>query len=320
MVKRDSQSKSKDSRQHRIIFFGTPQFGADILQGLIAKGLILVAVVTRADKPIGKTNQPQPSKVAKTASKYNLPILKPTKLKDPQFIDQLKSLNPTLSIVASYGKIIPKEVLDIPLYGNINVHGSLLPKYRGASPIQSAIVEGQQQTGVTIMLMDEEMDHGDILAQASTPIDENDTFITLSAKMAAVGSEIIAITITKYINWKIKTSVAISPNSAEESSFQFFIPPKTQDHSQATYTKMLSRQDGFIDLTSPPDTEKLKRMIRAFHPWPGVWSKLPAPSNKIIKFLPGNKVQIEGKNPILWKAFVNGHPQFAHLWQDSPKT
>ncbi len=220
-IKSDSNKQSVTNDQLandlNIVFFGTPEFGATILEGLIKAGDAPQLVVTRPDKPIGKNSLPQPSAVARTASKYNITLLKPSKLKDPEFVSTLSALPFTLSVVASYGKIIPQVILDIPKLGNINVHGSLLPKYRGASPIQSAILEGEKETGVTIMLMDAEMDHGQILSQATLPIDPNDTFLSLSQKMAKLGTDLLVQTIPKYIKWakngSRQTAVSGQPRS-----------------------------------------------------------------------------------------------------------
>lgn len=319
-------NKQSTTNDLNIVFFGTPEFGATILEGLIKAGYVPQLVVTRPDKPIGKNSIPQPSApiqsgsaVARTASKYNIMLLKPLKLKDPDFISQLSTVGSRLFIVASYGKIIPQVVLDIPKLGNINVHGSLLPKYRGASPIQSAILEGEDQTGITIMLMDAEMDHGQVISQAALPIKPDNTFPSLSKKMAKLGADLLVKTIPKYIEWKTSGSTISGKQLAISS--KLFLPPKQQDHTQATFTKILTREDGFVDLENLPSSDRFERMTRAYYPWPGVWTRIAISSqpsapiksgsavSKIMKFLPGKMIQIEGKKPMDYKAFTNGHPQ-----------
>ncbi|MBI4040107.1 methionyl-tRNA formyltransferase, partial [Candidatus Daviesbacteria bacterium] len=196
-----------------IIYFGTPEFSAYILEELLKTGFKIKAVITRADKPVGRKQTTAESPVAKVAKSYNISALKPIKLSD-EFIGQNQTqLQADLYIVASYGKIIPQALLDIPKLGAINVHGSILPKYRGASPIQTAILNGDQTTGITIMLMDAEMDHGDILTTEVISISETDNYLTLSKKMSQLGTSLLIKTLPDFIKGKIK--------------------PQPQDHSKA---------------------------------------------------------------------------------------
>ena len=274
------------TNKSRIVFFGTPNFSAVILQALIDHHLTPAAIVTVPDQ------SPESSTITQIASKHSIPVLKPTKLKDPAFVASLSAVGCTLIVVAAYGKIIPQTILDIPKYGSLNVHPSLLPKYRGATPMQAAILAGERQTGVTIILMDQEMDHGDIIAQTGAPIALDETYQSLSEKMAKAGADLLIQTIPKHI---------------------LSLTPQPQDHSQATYTKPLTREDGFIDLNNPPDPAHFERMVRAYYPWPGVYTRLRQGLDgqaKLIKFLPMKMIQLEGKQPMSVKAFLNGYPQY----------
>jgi len=275
----------------RIVFFGTPQLGVQVLEKLIAKGFKPIVVVTREDKPVGRGQKTTPPPVKTVAQKHKIPIFQPKKLKENQEIArELKSFLPNLFIVAAYGRIIPREILEIPKYGTLNVHPSLLPKYRGASPIQSAILAEEKETGVTIILLDEEMDHGPIIAQEKIDLNVTETAEDLKKKLGDSGAELLIRTIPAWIEGKIK--------------------PKEQNHKKATFTKVFTKEDGYIDLSNPPSPEKFNLMVRAFYPWPGTWTKW---QNKIIKFMPGNLIQPEGKKPITVKEFLNGYPEARHV-------
>jgi methionyl-tRNA formyltransferase (EC 2.1.2.9) len=176
-------------KKYRIVFFGSPEFAIPSLEALYEKEEI-VAVITQPDKPKGRGLKPSPSPVKAWALSKGLKILEPTRLKDPQFIQILKDLSPDLIVVCAYGKIIPKEILEIPKFGCWNIHASLLPKYRGASPINWAILEGEKETGITIMLMDEGLDTGPILLQKKINISEEDDANSLSQKLAQLGKEL----------------------------------------------------------------------------------------------------------------------------------
>jgi methionyl-tRNA formyltransferase len=274
-----------------IVYFGTPQFSAHILEELIKSNkFIIQAVITRADKPVGRKQQVQESFVANVANKHKIPVLKPKKL-DEEFISTNHQLLSTdLFVVASYGKIIPQAVLDIPKKASINVHGSILPKLRGASPIQTAILEGEKETGATIMLMDAEMDHGDILNTIKISISEQDTFETLSTKMSEVAAPLLIETLEGFLKGNIK--------------------PQKQDHEKATFCKLLKKEDAYFPIENPPSN--LNQMIRAFYPWPGVWTKWRSSKgvSKIVKFYPGGKIQMEGKKVMPLPEFLNGYPDF----------
>lgn len=205
-------------------------------------------------------------------------------------IEQLKNLNIDLFVIASFGKILSKEFLEIPKFGSINIHPSLLPKYRGPTPVQTAILNGDKKTGVTIIKLDEEVDHGPILAQKEVEILENETSKSLLNRLFKIGAEMLPEIISNYIKEQIK----ISP----------------QDHSKATFTQILNKQSGFIDMNNLPPTEILDKMTKAYLPWPGVWFKTNLNNKEqIIKLLPNQKIQVEGKKPMEYKDFINGYPE-----------
>lgn len=224
----------------------------------------------------------------------------------PSFVQSIKeeltkhftlvdSLNEAdLAVVAAYGRILTKNELNAPKYGCINIHPSLLPKYRGPTPVQAAILNGDKKTGVTIIKLDEEVDHGPIIAQTEEPIFPTDTSEILYERLFKKGAELIAQNVNKYIKGQLKTT--------------------PQDHSKATFTKPLTRTDGYIDISDTISFEKLDRMIRAYHPWPGVWTRLRLGFGgqaklKILKFLPEQKIQVEGRKPMSYKDFINGYPE-----------
>lgn len=267
----------------KVLFFGTPGFVLPIVEALY-KYYTLVAVVTA---PVLT-----PTPIKQKAKNLNIPILTPEKLND-QFIQQLKQIRPDLIVVAAYGKIIPKAILDIPKYGSLNVHPSLLPKYRGASPIQAAILNGEVETGVTIIQMDQNLDHGPIVSTRKVILSDQDTFESLSKKMFIIGADELVKIIPEYISGKVKLTV--------------------QDHAIASYCTMIKKEEGYFDINKVPTSKKLDRMIRAYYPWPGVWTRFPQGSSgqaRIVKFLPTGLVQMEGKKAIPFKDFLNGYPDF----------
>ncbi len=291
-------AKIKSHNEIKIVYFGTPEFSAYILEKLIEfcqdppeqlqfLDYIVQTVITRADKPVGRKQTVAESPVAQVAHKYNIPVLKPTKLDDEFIKSHQAFLECDLFIVASYGKIIPQSLLDIPTQGSLNVHPSLLPKYRGPSPILTPILNGDKETGVTIMLMDAEMDHGPLFSTKMISISDQDNHQTLTTRLAQVSAPLLIETLVKFVDGKIK--------------------PKPQDHSKATFTKMIKKESGYFDINNPPAQEELDRMIRAYYPWPGVWTCW---NDKIVKFLPEGKMQMEGKKPVSQKDFLNGYPGF----------
>lgn len=276
----------------KIAFFGTSEFAAIILEKMVQAGIKPVLVVTTPDKPAGRKQQltPPPAKVL--SEKLELKVIQPEQFaQDTRY--KIQDTNPDLIVLASYGNIVPKEILDIPNHGAINVHPSLLPKYRGASPVQSAILAGETETGVSIMLMDEQVDHGPILAQETTPIHQ-ETYEELHNKLAELGADLLVETIPKWVAGEIT--------------------PKEQDHSQATFTKRFSREDGRIDWNQKP--EYIDRQIRAFTPWPGAYTFWQGKRIKILKAhleqekLVIDEIQMEGGKPMPFKEFLLGHPEF----------
>ena len=277
----------------KILYFGTPEFSAYILEKLVEfckldKKFIVQTVITRADKPFGRNQTLHESPVAMVAKKHKIPVLKPIKLSDEEFLT-LNSplLTCDLIIVASYGKIIPQILLDIPKLGSLNVHPSLLPKYRGPSPILTPILNGDSETGVTIMLMDAEMDHGPLLNTTKIGISDQDNHLTLTTKLAHVAAPLLIETMIQFVEGNIK--------------------PKPQNHDKATFCKMTKKEDSYFDITNPPSPKVLDKMIRAYFPWPIVWTLW---NNKIVKFYPEGKIQMEGKKIMSIRDFLNGYPDF----------
>jgi len=328
----------------KIIFIGTPEFGAIILEELIKGGYPPVLVISSPDKPVGRKQILTPPPVKVVARKYGIPVEQPERIEsrvprqrseakeDSKAVlahlkFKIKNLKPDLGILAAYGQIIPKDILDIPKFGFLNVHPSLLPKYRGPSPIQFTILNGEKKSGVTIILMNEKIDHGPIISQKSLEIKEQETAETLHDKLAQLGAYLLLETIPKWVKGLIK--------------------PKEQDDAQATFTKILFREDGKIDWKKP--VELLEREIRAFYPWPGsyiIWEnkgklikikilkartfkspdKIKYPIGKILvvpqneigvqckkDFLVIEKLQPEGKKEMIAEDFIRGHLNFVGI-------
>ncbi|MEX0621405.1 MAG: methionyl-tRNA formyltransferase [Candidatus Woykebacteria bacterium] len=278
----------------KIVYFGTSEFAVPILKTLYGQQFVgeveIPLVITAPDAPAGRGKTSTSSLVKLIATEFNLNIDTPASLKgNKKFVSKLKSLNPDFIVLASYGKIIPKEILEVPKKGSINVHPSILPKYRGPSPIGSAILAGDKSTGVTIIKMNEKMDEGDILGTARIRISTKDTAQSLSKKLADLSSKFILHILHLAHLEKIKA--------------------KPQNHKLATYTKIIRKEDGLINWKKPP--QNLELIIRAYYPWPGVWTKY---NGKILKLLPGNKLQLEGKNPVTVKEFKAGHKDFTLNW------
>ena len=247
----------KGFEEIKVVFMGTHRFGALVLEGLIKNGLSPLLVVTAIDKPVGRKQIVTPPPVKVSAQQAGISILQPAKIKEAA--SEVKTAQPDLIIMAAYGQIVPKEILDIPEYGTLNVHPSLLPRLRGPSPVQSAILNGDDETGVTIMLTDDKMDHGPILSQVKTKILERETAEELHDRLAEAAVGILLETIPK---WMAKSA-----------------KPGDQDEKLATYTKILAREDGRIDWNKP--AQEIERKIRAFFPWPGAFSTFL--DGKIVK-------------------------------------
>jgi methionyl-tRNA formyltransferase len=230
---------------------GTAELSCASLEKLAGK-FSVVTVVTQPDKPKGRELKLQFSPVKILAEKLKLPVLQPAKARDEKFISELRGLKPDLIVVAAYGQILPQSILDLPKFGCVNIHTSLLPKYRGASPIQSAILNGETETGVTTMKMDAGLDTGEIISQARTPILPEDNSQTLHDRLAQLGAELLVETIPDYVAGKIL--------------------PKLQSTEGASYAAKIKKEDGKIDWNEP--AEKILNRLRAFTPWPGAFTFL----------------------------------------------
>ncbi len=241
----------------KIIFAGTPDFAAQHLRALLSSEHQVVAVYTQPDRPAGRGKKLTPSDVKKLAIEHDLPVYQPPSLRDEIAQQELASIDADVMVVVAYGLILPKAVLTIPRLGCLNVHGSILPKWRGAAPIQRAIWAGDKQTGVTIMQMDEGLDTGDILDIATLPIDASDTSASLYTKLAELGPQALLRVL----------------DTLEHTS------PQQQNNSQATYAKKLSKEEARINWTD--NAEQIERNIRAFNPWPVAWMRAKGENLKI---------------------------------------
>jgi methionyl-tRNA formyltransferase len=262
-----------------LVFCATPGFAVPSLDRLVEAGFHINLVVTQPDRPKGRGLEVVSSPVKQCALHLGLPIIQPESIKNNDaFRAQLAALKPQGIIVVGYGRIIPQWMLDLPPLGNINLHASLLPKYRGAAPIQWAIARGETGTGVTTMKIDAGLDTGDILQQEKIPISPNDTAETLAPKLAAAGAKLM-----------VETLRGLQAGT---------IHPQPQDHTQATLAPILRKEDGFIDF-SRPASEILNRM-RGFQPWPGAYSRFRSKNLQVWKaaaldrLLPSSELQVEG--------------------------
>ena len=236
----------------RIVFMGTPDFAVPSLEALLKSDDRVVGIVTQPDRPKGRGQQLTSSPVKMLAEREHLPLLQPTKMKDPALLAELSAWKPDLIAVAAFGRILPPAILSLPPRGCINVHGSLLPKYRGAGPIQWALINGETETGITTMLMDEGMDTGAMLLQARIAIAPEDTAGSLSPRLAELGGRLLVETLAQ-----LKAGT---------------LTPQAQDHSQATLAPLLKKEDGLVDWTSPATA--LANRIRGLTPWPGAQTYL----------------------------------------------
>lgn len=257
-----------------IIFFGNTKYSTIGLK-IVNSAYPISLVVTIPNSP-----------VEEVAKQLNIKVLRAEKL-DQDIISKIARIKPHFLIVEDYGLILPKELLNLPKYAPLNIHHSLLPKYRGPSPAPTAILEGDKVSGVTIIKMSEKVDTGDILAQERYTLREDETTDSLLTKLNKLGGNLMVGVIEQYLEGKEK--------------------PMPQEDSPTPYTPHFTRDTGYFDINNPPDAETLDRMIRAYYPWPGVWCKF---KGKIVKFLPEGKIQMEGKKAISFKDFLNGYPDF----------
>ncbi len=307
----------------RVVFFGTPPFAVPSLERLVAGGDQVVAAVTQPDRRRGRGQRLHPSAVKIAALAHGIPVLQPERADDPAFGAQLTALQPDLGVVAAYGKMLPDPVLHTPRLGTINVHASLLPKYRGAAPVHRAIIAGERETGITMIRLVRQMDAGPMLARVVHPIGEDDTSDTLERALAGLGADLLRSTVA---------SLA-SGQAVEEE----------QDHTRATLAPRLTREDGRVDWTQP--AERVRNLIRGLHPWPHAYTFLnatrylllratveprstaaglatPAPAGTILEargdqfhvacgeetVLALHELQPEGRKRLATRAFLAGHP------------
>lgn len=258
----------------RIVFMGTPELACASLQALLSTpGMEVAAVVTQPDRPKGRELKLQPSPVKRLALSSGIPVLQPERARNPEFIEQLTAFKPELIAVAAFGQILPPALLDLPKFGCINVHTSLLPRYRGAAPIQWAILNDEPQTGVTIMKMDAGLDTGDILSQEPTPIGPEDNAESLHDRLAQIGAGLLIKTIPPYVEGKIEAR----PQPAEGVSWA----PK------------IKKQDGKLDWKQ--SARALWNRVRGLAPWPGAFTFVPAePRHYLVKIWQAEVVDASG--------------------------
>lgn len=260
----------------KIAFLGTPQNAAIVLEKLIVSPYKPSLVITGQDKKANRGQALKPTPVKLAAKKHKIAVDYKLSAIDDTF---------DLAILVAFGQIIPEKILKTPKFGFLNIHPSLLPKYRGPSPIYQAILNGDEKTGVTIIKLDSQLDHGPILAQEELGIESPDTHQSIMEKTALLGADLLIEILPRYLEGSIE--------------------PKPQDHTKAIYTEKVEKGNGKIDIDNPPDTKTLDRMIRAYFPWPTVWTLI---DGKRIKFLPEGKIQPEGKKPMTMRELANGYP------------
>jgi methionyl-tRNA formyltransferase len=310
----------------KLVFMGTPQFAVHPLRALVDAGHEVVGVVTRTDKPSGRGRAVAPPAVKLAADQMGLHVYQPKRVREPAFIEGLRGLHPEIIVVAAYGQILPKEILSLPKYRCINIHASLLPQYRGAAPINWAIIRGETRAGITIMQMDEGMDTGGILMQESIPIDPGDTAGTLTDKLSALGARLIIAALT-----------LIEAGT---------LSPVAQDSSRATPAPLLKKEDGLLDWKLP--AEEIRNRVRGLTPWPGARGFLDGKLLKILEteVVPGEgepgvfyqngknvldvgtgngllrliRIQPEGKKPMTAGEFLRGHREIAGKKFSEPNT
>jgi methionyl-tRNA formyltransferase len=296
----------------RIVFIGTGEIGVPTLRALVNSEHEVVAVVTQQDKPVGREQRVEPPPIKKAIGKTRIPILQPARIKDQQATEEIRDIAPDVIVVVAYGQILPRDVLEIPRLSCLNLHASLLPRWRGAAPIQAAIAAGDCETGITAMYMDEGLDTGDILLQRSVEILANDTGGSLHDRLAQIAPEAL-----------LESLRLLAAGSA---------PRIPQDNARATYAPKLKRDDGLIDWSE--SAEAIEREIRAYNPWPGVFMKVDRQNLKIFSASvvdltgkPGEilcsdkdlivatgkgalslaEVQLEGKRRMTAAEFLRGH-------------
>lgn len=300
----------------KVVFMGTPDFAVGTLEAIIKAGHEVAAVVTQLDKPKGRGKNMQFTPVKEVAVANEVPVYQPVRVKEPEFVEELQKLNPDVIVVVAFGQILPKAILDMPKYGCVNVHASLLPKYRGAAPIQWAVIDGEAESGVTTMLMDEGLDTGDMLLKTVVPLDKEETGGSLHDKLAKAGAQLL-----------IKTLEDLEAGTIERTR---------QDDALSNYAKMLDKHLGAIDFSK--SALEIERLIRGLNPWPSaftqvngktlkIWSatvvdrEVPGENGEVVEvtkdrilvktgkgILQLNEVQLEGKKRMEVDAFLRGYP------------
>jgi methionyl-tRNA formyltransferase len=262
----------------RIIFMGTPDFACPTLQKLVELGENIVAVVTQPDRPKGRGQHMMPPPVKQLAAEHGIPVLQPLRVREPDFVEIIRDLKPDIIVVVAFGQILPKSLLDIPHCGCINVHASLLPRYRGAAPLNWCIINGETETGVTTMLMDPGLDTGPMLLARSTPLDENEDIVSLHDRMAEMGGELLVETLNRL---KEGTVTALQQNSGD-----------------SCYAAMLRKEDGIIDWNR--DARAVHNQVRGMSVWPGAYTHI---SGQVLKMYRTTVGDGAGQPGIILKAF-----------------
>lgn len=273
-VLRNREKNASAVPQVRVVFMGTPDFAAIALRKLIDTTYHVVAVYTQPDKPVGRKQEMSPSPVKRLAVENALPVEQPDRF-DASAIDTLRRYKPDVIIVAAYGKILPKEVLDIPGFGCVNIHASLLPRWRGASPVQNALLAGDKETGITLMLMDEGMDTGPILARLPVPIAPDDTSVTLLERLARAGADFLIETLPLFIRRKLEA--------------------RPQEETGATLCQLIERDDGRILWNETAET--IWNQYRGLSPWPGIFTFWKVADGEFLR-LKLTRIAIESTDPL----------------------
>jgi methionyl-tRNA formyltransferase len=255
----------------KIIFMGTPDFSVPVLRQLVTEGYEVVACVTQPDRPVGRKRIMTPPPIKIEAESHGIPVLQPERIRNQEEVERVLSYQPDLVVTAAYGQILPNDILEKPKHGCINVHASLLPKYRGGAPIHQSIIDGESETGITIMYMVEKLDAGDILTQVKVPILEDDHVGSVHDKLSVAGAKLLSETIPPLIEGKLT--------------------PVVQDESGVTFAKNISREMEKMDWSK--SGEELYNQVRGLHPWPVAFTTL---ENKPLKIWWANKVAVSTQN------------------------
>jgi methionyl-tRNA formyltransferase len=275
---------------HRVVFMGTPEFATPTLQWLIDEysstgaNAGVVGVFTQPDRPKGRGRKLHPSPVKMLAQEHGVPVLEPKSLRTPETLAELQALQPDVIIVAAFGQILPVSTLELPAYGCLNVHASLLPRWRGAAPVAAAILAGDEFTGVTIMQMDAGLDTGPVLSQRSLSIAPDDTGESLTARLAQLGAELLRDTLPDWLAGALE--------------------PQPQNEALVTYAPQIKKEQGHINWSEPADV--IARRVRAFHPWPGAYTHWQGDSLKILRAAATDSSQGEDRRDLVPGTVVTG--------------